>query len=634
LCTLVVVVCASLILARDASATVTVNAHSNGVCSPNAVGDGTTNDRGAIQCAIDHVSANGGGTVVLPGTRTYKSGGLVLKSDVTLQIDAGATLEQSQTVSDYASPQPGVGHSVPCSSNCPPWNYYFYKNQPFIYAGGKTSSSTTDVAVVGEGTIEMTRNAPFNGETTIEMFAIGFSHVDGFEVSGIDVVNGNAVYLGIYNSDNGTVSDVTFNNLGAHWRNTGGIELMNSQHVRITGSTMDLNDDGIAVYQSYGDPRGTASAWWSSNTNTQPTTDVRIDGNDISAGCCKAIAIIPWGSSDPVAANATMSDVVITNNVLTSDTNYAVGCWCDDPWSGQSPFSGTEVDPSPMREWTFENNTYSSRPANIGSASIVNISCDWSGCPSRSGVMVDDTSAQFSYSGTWTTYTDSRDHGGSHRTTNSSGGSVTISFNGTQAKVIGQRGHNTGIARVYVDGLDAGYVDLYEPTYQYQDLIFDTGVLPAGNHTVQLVWTGTRNASSSGTYIDVDGVSVDATSDDSSAAFAFSGAWTSYANAADHGGSHRTANSSGSAATISFSGTRAKVIGVKGHNLGIAQVKVDGTVVGTVDFYSPSYSYKTVVFDTGVLPAGNHTVQLVWTGTRNASSTGTYIDVDGVTVTA
>ncbi len=150
---------------------------------------------------------------------------------------------------------------------------------------------------------------------------------------------------------------------------------------------------------------------------------------------------------------------------------------------------------------------------------------------------------------------------------------------------------------------------------------------------MQLVWTGRRNASSTGTYIDVDGVSVDSTSDDSSAAFAFSGAWTRYANAADHGGTHNTANSSGSTATISFDGTRAKVIAVKGHNLGIAQVKVDGTVVGTVDFYSPSYSYRTVVFDTGVLPAGSHTVQLVWTGRRNASSTGTYIDVDGVTVT-
>src|SRR5882757_7322402 len=49
-----------------------------------ATGDGTTNDRAAIQSAIDAASSAGGGIVELPGGHTYLSGDLQLSSGVTL----------------------------------------------------------------------------------------------------------------------------------------------------------------------------------------------------------------------------------------------------------------------------------------------------------------------------------------------------------------------------------------------------------------------------------------------------------------------------------------------------------------------------------------------------------------------
>jgi hypothetical protein len=62
--------------------------------------DGKTNDTAAIQKAIDACSRNGGGTVFLaPGN--YLSGTIVLKSDVALHLEPGATIWGSRQMSDF-----------------------------------------------------------------------------------------------------------------------------------------------------------------------------------------------------------------------------------------------------------------------------------------------------------------------------------------------------------------------------------------------------------------------------------------------------------------------------------------------------------------------------------------------------
>jgi hypothetical protein len=69
-----------------------------------ARGDGAAKDTGAIQRAIDETAKLGGGAIyVSPGT--YMVGTIVLKSNVTLHLEAGATLLGSPDKGDYVMPK-------------------------------------------------------------------------------------------------------------------------------------------------------------------------------------------------------------------------------------------------------------------------------------------------------------------------------------------------------------------------------------------------------------------------------------------------------------------------------------------------------------------------------------------------
>src|SRR5579883_3279374 len=65
-----------------------------------AVGDGKTLDSPAINRAIDACNAAGGGVVYMAGG-SFLSGTVVLKSNVTLYLEADATLLGSTNLADY-----------------------------------------------------------------------------------------------------------------------------------------------------------------------------------------------------------------------------------------------------------------------------------------------------------------------------------------------------------------------------------------------------------------------------------------------------------------------------------------------------------------------------------------------------
>ncbi|MDZ7615965.1 MAG: glycoside hydrolase family 28 protein, partial [Patescibacteria group bacterium] len=111
-----------------------------------AAGDGTTLDNKAIQAAIDKCAAEGGGRVVLAGGRVYLSGGLVLKSNVTLVIDAGSVLRGSLNKDDYPDFTPQL-----------PYLYSERFTRQLIYA-----EREQNIGIAGQGVID--------GQGTHEVF--------------------------------------------------------------------------------------------------------------------------------------------------------------------------------------------------------------------------------------------------------------------------------------------------------------------------------------------------------------------------------------------------------------------------------------------------------------------------------
>jgi hypothetical protein len=84
----------------------------------------------------------------------------------------------------------------------------------------------------------------------------------------------------------------------------------------------------------------------------------------------------------------------------------------------------------------------------------------------------------------------------------------------------------------------------------------------------------------------------------------------------------------GSAATFNFSGTSATWVGYRDEWSGIATIRVDGVVKGTVDTYSSPQQSQAVLYSVSGLPNGHHTLTIEATGTRNGASAGSWIWVD------
>lgn len=207
-------------------------------CDPRAYGakgDGITKDSLAIQAAIDACAAKGGGIVRLtPGT--YLSAPIILKSNITLQLDRGATLLGSPDHSDY-----------------PP-------KQEFRVAGLQSLVSATNasnIAIIGGGTIDgageswwstarSIKNSGVMGSTFLRPRLIVFDHCTHLLVKGVTIQNSPMWQLVPYYS-----SDVTIRNVRllapADSPNTDAIDPFSSSNVRIEHVFADVGDDNVAI---------------------------------------------------------------------------------------------------------------------------------------------------------------------------------------------------------------------------------------------------------------------------------------------------------------------------------------------------------------------------------------------------
>jgi hypothetical protein len=330
----------------------------------NAKGDHFTDDTDAIQAAIDYISSQGGGRVVIPGDTTTPEGRryvvtcIKLKSNVELHIEKGATLWQSQNEDDYKY-EVAYGHDV--SIPGVNWTHAgLCHNYPLILVSG-----CENVKITGGGTLRgMDPGSECEDGTNpntlwigcpnkIHVILLGMYDSKNVEISDLELIRSNVYHISTYACENVYFGNVTMHEVTCASGDGIGIGI-GSKNIVVDRCFLRSNDDGVVLCSSYNEPRGLV--WWF----PKPDADNCISNIRLSHSCIfggHGLTFIPWGTDNPDLSKQEISDVVAYDNILGG--GYSVGTWCDNPYYGEQPFTNTEEDDySPVKNVRIYDNLY------------------------------------------------------------------------------------------------------------------------------------------------------------------------------------------------------------------------------------------------------------------------------------
>ena len=247
----------------------------------------------------------------------------------------------------------------------------------------------------------------------------------------------------------------------------------------------------------------------------------------------------------------------------------------------------------------------------------------------------------FGYGANWGTATGISDlYQGTAHWSNTTGAAATYTFTGTGVTIWGVKDHDQGIAAFSVDGGAATYADDYASTRTAQAPLWSSRGLAPGTHTVTISNTGTKNSASSNDTVAIDYAtvtpnisSIDDGATTGTNAFAYGSNWGTATGIGDlYEGTAHWNSTGGSTATLTFSGTGAVIYGVKDVDQGIATYSVDGGAARSVDDYNAARVPGASLFTVSGLNAGNHTITITVTGTKNSASSNDIIALDSATI--
>jgi GH25 family lysozyme M1 (1,4-beta-N-acetylmuramidase) len=161
-----------------------------------------------------------------------------------------------------------------------------------------------------------------------------------------------------------------------------------------------------------------------------------------------------------------------------------------------SPSTATSIG----QQWTF-NDTLRYRMRATDRAGNTTA---WTYGASFKVSMSQDTSTGIHYSsGSWALTKTSYASGGTLHYTGTAGAWASQIFTGQAIAWVAYKGPNRGQARVYIDGVLAATVNLYQATYASKVVVFTHSWAVNGSHTIKIVCVGTAGHS----RIDLDGFS-------------------------------------------------------------------------------------------------------------------------------
>ncbi len=235
---------------------------------------------------------------------------------------------------------------------------------------------------------------------------------------------------------------------------------------------------------------------------------------------------------------------------------------------------------------------------------------------------------QFSYQGSgWIYGAEKTAYQSDNHYSKTAGDTCSIRFVGTNLKYYGAKAPAHGIAAFAIDSGEEIKVDCYSGAREGSALLFDTGELQYGEHTLTIRVTGEKNSSASDIYINVDRVEVssqapkavvdDQTTGTGDMQFNFSSGWqTSQAAGCYQGGNHWT-ETKDDTLEFKFTGTSVKYYTQKAWNLGIAAFSIDGGEETLVDLYQRNSEDQVMVYESGPLAKGEHILKVRATGDKS-----------------
>jgi len=271
-----------------------------------ALGNGRSLDTAAINAAIDACTKAGGGIVYLfPGN--YLCGTLVLKSNVTLYLEAGATLLGSTNIADfgihlggssaiggkasaqhliYAKDAEHIGICGPGRIDGQGQSYWFLKNPaPAITDHNRWKSAAQWLWDFHD------RPSPL----------VALSHCANVRIEGVRVENSPGWTILLNRCDKVVVHGIAIKN-PVYGPNTDGIDIVGSQNVMVSDCIIDTGDDAICLKSGEDlDLGGTPSL----------TRNIVVT-NCIISGCCNGFKI--GTSTFGGFENITFSNSVIFND--------------------------------------------------------------------------------------------------------------------------------------------------------------------------------------------------------------------------------------------------------------------------------------------------------------------------------
>ena len=202
------------------------------IVSYGAKSDTTVLSTQALQQAIDDCSTAGGGRVVVP-TGLYKIGTIVLKSNVHLYLEQGATLYGSTDLKDY---RPMKSDYVSLRTNVP--------TIQLIYA-----DKASNVVIDGSGTIDGRGRAfkklSWNDEGITRPHLLRFIQSEDITVRGITLRNSGCWMQHYLACDRLRIENIRVFNRNNY--NNDALDLDGCHEVIVQGMIADSDDDGITL---------------------------------------------------------------------------------------------------------------------------------------------------------------------------------------------------------------------------------------------------------------------------------------------------------------------------------------------------------------------------------------------------